>query len=205
MSRTEAVEAALTRRPADPAGEIALTAATLGAWLLTYGLLAWLQAGRVSFETSLWLVPLRFAATLAPTVLLRARDARRRTWAGIALTVLLATMLVPALLLLPSDDLWRTYGVLFDISGQAAPLLVLVVWGLARRHGHWWWIGLIPAYGLVVASTHLVTALGTGAAGWVAEVGSWTLGTLAMILGGLCCWWVDVATTRPARPGAWQS
>jgi hypothetical protein len=200
MTEAAALHAQAPHRPADPPREVAYSTAALGSFIIAYGVLLWLVVGRVGFLTSAWLVPVLYTATFACAVVLRSRSGARQRRVWVALTVLLAASLAPAALLILSRDsqLWLSYTWIFDVSGWATPLLVLGTWGLARRHGSWWWIGLVPAYGLDLASTRLIVAsIGTGTADWVAVAIGWTIGTAALLLGGACCWLVDLLTTRP--------
>ncbi|GAA5119774.1 hypothetical protein GCM10023339_34080 [Alloalcanivorax gelatiniphagus] len=198
------VDRDVRRRPADRPREAVLSLAVIVGCALVHAASVWPVAEGLDVETAIWLAPVLYVVALAAAVLLRARDATRRKWALGPLAALLAVMLVlPAIVLSGSVDLlWEHTWLFFEVSNGATTLLTIAAWGVARRHGRWWWLGLAPALGLSLAVQHVLPVLVQRAPGWSGDVALWMAGPLTLLLGGAACWLVDVLTTRPrARVG----
>ena len=190
-------------RPSDPAAQILISAATLAAVALAYGALAWLLSRSSTDNVAVMnqLAIVGYAGVVACAVAIRARDARRRTLALGTVVVGLACPL--AVLVILGDPLdierLRSLSWLLTASYLVLALAIVAAWGIARRHGSWWWLGLVPAAG--INETQSVVAP------WLVEVlppAVWAValtayGTSMPVLGGAVCWLIDVLTTHPRR------
>lgn len=159
-------------------------------WESTTDLNHWLR-------TAIWAIaPLLFAAV----VLIRGR----RLWRGllgalIALAAALSGLLLNVLINLQNDDVIDPLSPgqidrIADVTSYLSVGLMVLAWGVARRRGLLWLVGLLPVAPLVWGAGRIADEVFAQADGLTVWLGltSVAVYTGATLIAGVACWLLDV-------------
>ncbi|MEI2712224.1 MAG: hypothetical protein V9G04_02755 [Nocardioides sp.] len=199
-----------TRRTADPPSETLISAAVLGGAFLISIVVNAITSWALSivggwFTAAVVLSTLLYFGLAALIVGWRARTAQRRSYALLAVAAAATASLIPSLIWGTgySFEVYDRFRIAFAVLGIISTLGVVLAWGLARRHGRVWPVGLVTGFVILAGYFAWFPTL-------VGNVPTWLLGLISMILGfaqpvfiGALCWGLDVLTTKPtpAMPG----
>jgi hypothetical protein len=82
------------------------------------------------------------------------------------------------------------------LMAMAVPALVALAWGIARRRGRWWPVGVIVAAGLGFLVVHQRPPLFTSL-DWVLAMAVWAGWSIApAVVGGVVSWWLEHMEVR---------